>query len=119
MFLVIALIVLLGTAACSSAPAVTNALPTAPPSSAPVQTGASISVENFQFVPQTLTIKVGDTVTWTNNDTAGHNIAIPSLNYTSDIFAQGAKSTYKFDKAGSYPYNCGVHPSMTGTVVVQ
>ena len=79
--------------------------------------GNSVSISNFAFVPATLTIKVGTTVVWTNNDSASHNIK--AVDFNSSLLAKGQTYEFKFDKAGSYDYSCGVHPTMTGKIIVQ
>ena len=119
LFFMIAVLFIATLVACSAPNNKTNTLPTAGPSNVPTQSGATVSIENFTFVPASVTIKVGDTVTWTNNDTAAHTVAIDQLNVTSDSLEQGATYSFKFATAGTYNYHCGVHPSMTGTVVVK
>jgi plastocyanin len=67
--------------------------------------------------PATLDVKVGDTVTFKNEDSAPHNVNIDG----KDLGAQdpGASVTWKAEKAGSFPYSCTIHPSMTGEIVVK
>lgn len=81
------------------------------------QQAPAVSIENFSFKPQALTIKAGTTVTWTNNDTVVHNIK--SAEFSSPDMKQGDTFQHKFDKAGTYDYNCGVHPTMTGKIIVE
>lgn len=104
---------------CASAPAVTTAS-SLPAQSTPGTTGAqnpAISIENFSFNPAILTIKAGTTVIWTNNDTATHTIKSSSFN--SQDIAKGQTFEFKFDTIGTYDYSCGVHPAMTGKIIVQ
>jgi plastocyanin len=79
--------------------------------------GATIDEQNFAFVPSTLTVKVGDTVTFTNSDSAAHNVKIDGQELGSQN--QGESKTWKATKAGSFPFSCVVHPSMTGEITVQ
>lgn len=79
--------------------------------------GPAVTMQNFAFNPPSLEVKVGDTVTWTNQDSAPHNVAGDA--FKSPDMATGATFTFTFDKAGTYSYKCGIHPSMTGTVVVK
>jgi plastocyanin len=82
--------------------------------------GATVSMENIQFNPGELTIKVGDSVTWTNDDTVGHDV-------TGDGFTSGDPGglengdtfQHTFDKAGTFDYVCKAHAGMKGTVLVQ
>jgi len=78
---------------------------------------AAVSIKDFAFNPETLTVKAGTTVIWTNNDSAAHDIKIADI--TSPMMATGETFEYKFDSPGTYEYSCGVHPSMKGTVIVQ
>ena len=79
-----------------------------------------MAIENFAFNPQTIEIAVGDTVTWTNNDTAQHTVTqSPSgSGFQSGGLAQGATFEQTFDTAGTFDYFCEFHSGMTGTVVV-
>lgn len=79
----------------------------------------AVSIANFAFSPSSLTVKVGDTVTWTNNDSATHTVVAVDGSFKSGDLGQGASYQFSFKTAGTYAYKCGIHPSMTGTVVVQ
>lgn len=79
--------------------------------------GTTITEQNFAFSPSTLTVKVGDTVTFTNKDTAPHNVKIDGQELGSQ--GQGESKTWKATKAGSFPFSCVIHPSMTGQITVQ
>jgi plastocyanin len=82
--------------------------------------GAQVSIKGFAFSPADVTIKVGETVTWTNEDSATHTIAADNGGFTnSGDIAQGATYSTTFDKAGTFPYHCSIHPNMKGTVTVQ
>lgn len=81
---------------------------------------ASISIADFAFSPASVTVSVGDTVTWTNND-AGipHTVSSDSgSELASGQLAGGASYQKTFTSAGSYAYHCDIHPSMTGLVIV-
>lgn len=79
----------------------------------------------FKLNPQTLTIKVGDTVKWTNTDEHKHNLAsIPGSGPGDEleIFAvmePGAVYSHTFKVAGDYPYFCFIHNQMTGKIIVE
>jgi plastocyanin len=81
--------------------------------------GAQVVMKGFAFDPASVTVKVGESVTWTNNDNATHTVTADNGEFKSSDIAQGATFTFKFDKAGTYPYHCSIHPSMTGTVIVK
>jgi plastocyanin len=73
------------------------------------------------YNPNPIEIKVGDTVTWINNDSSPHTVTSSSSNesnFDSDVLQRGEAFSFTFDKEGQYPYFCTLHPSMVGTVVV-
>jgi plastocyanin len=79
--------------------------------------GATITEQNFAFNPATATVKVGDTVTFTNNDSAPHNVKIDGQELGTQN--QGESKTWTASKAGAFPYSCVIHPAMTGQITVQ
>jgi plastocyanin len=114
-FFVIA-IVLAGCAPQAAAP-----VASIPATSLPVVSGseAKINISGFAFDPVTITIKVGETVTWTNQDNVVHTVAADDNSWTSDNLGKGASFSHTFNTAGTFTYHCGVHPNMKGTVIVQ
>jgi len=80
---------------------------------------AAVKIDNFVFGPQTLTVPVGTTVTWTNSDDIPHTSVSTEGVFKSKVLDTDEKFSYTFTKAGTYPYYCTIHPKMTGTVVVQ
>jgi plastocyanin len=82
--------------------------------------GKEVSLEGIEFNPDSVTVKAGDTVTWTNNDSVGHDV-------TGDDFKSGDAGAMQngdtfaqtFDKAGTFDYVCTVHPGMEGSVTVK
>ena len=82
---------------------------------------AEIVIENFQFVPATLTVTPGTQVTWSNHDEEPHNIVNVDQprRFRSQAIDGGEKYTFVFDQPGTYNYICAVHPHMEGTVIVQ
>jgi plastocyanin len=79
---------------------------------------AEVSIDNFSFRPQTVTVAVGTTVTWTNRDDIPHTVVSDDAVFKSKARDTDEKFSYTFDKAGTYPYHCSLHPKMTGQVVV-
>lgn len=80
----------------------------------------TVQIENYAFAPKSLTINVGDTVTWTNEDTAPHTVTTSSgpAKISSANLSKGQSFSYTFTKAGTYAYYCAVHPDMTATITV-
>jgi plastocyanin len=92
-----------------------NATPNDHPSAA----NAEITIDNFSFAPQTLTVPVGSTVTWTNRDDIPHTVVSTDGVFKSKVRDTDEKFSYTFAKPGTYPYFCSVHPKMTGQIVVK
>lgn len=80
-------------------------------------TEAKVIMENFSFGPDTLKIKAGATVTWTNNDSAPHDVK--SDLFASPKLAKGEFFSFKFEEVGTYDYICGIHPKMKGKIIVE
>ncbi len=79
-----------------------------------------VKIDNFSFAPATLTVPVGATVTWVNQDDVPHNIvSSEGKTLKSPVLDTDQKFSYTFAKAGTYPYYCGIHPKMTAKVIVQ
>ena len=79
----------------------------------------AVTIDNFSFGPQTLTVPVGATVTWVNRDDIPHTSVSTDGLFKSKVMDTDEKFSYTFTKAGTYPYYCTIHPKMTGKVVVQ
>ena len=86
---------------------------------AAVKGGAKVSIANFAFTPGEITIAPGETVTWTNDDGAPHGLEYQDGAAGVDPLLPGSSFTRRFDRPGTYEYNCSVHPYMTGRVVVR
>jgi plastocyanin len=79
---------------------------------------------NECYIPATVSINVGDTVSWPNDDTAAHTVTAgsaadgPNGVFDSSLLIAGGTFEYTFDSSGNYDYYCMVHPWMTGSVKV-
>lgn len=98
--------------ATPSASQIATATPTPP------QT-ASVSIQNFSFNPSSLTIRVGDTARWTNNDSAPHTITSDNNVLNSPTLSTGQSFEFIFTTKGTFPYHCSIHPFMTAQIIVQ
>ena len=87
--------------------------------SSPVMAKNAVTIQNMAFSPASLTVKVGDKVTWTNQDSVGHSATADDNSFDTGVIAQGQSGSTTFSKAGTYTYHCKVHPSMTATIIVQ
>lgn len=78
----------------------------------------TISEMNTGFVPATITVKRGTTITWTNRDTTNHTVTGPSAGLASGNLLPTGTYTKTFNTVGSFDYNCSIHPGMQGTINV-
>jgi plastocyanin len=90
----------------------------ATPPATPAAT-AEVKIDNFTFGPQTVTVPIGATVTWTNHDDIPHTVVSTDGVFKSKVRDTDEKFSYTFAQAGTYTYFCSIHPKMTGKVVVQ
>lgn len=79
----------------------------------------TVDIAGFAFSPATLTIAVGDTVTWTNSHNEVHTATASGGAFDSGSLNPGQSFSFTFTTAGSFPYACNFHPEMTGTITVQ
>jgi plastocyanin len=93
------------------------------PTSATAEQGKAppmeVKVDNFSFTPETLTVPLNTTVTWINLDDVPHVIASNNGLFKSKGLDTDDKYSFTFTQAGTYAYYCGIHPKMTGKIVVQ
>jgi len=80
-----------------------------------------VHMSGYAYGPATLTIKVGDTVTWTNHDQAPHDAVTTAgpAQFRSPMLATGQTWSFTFTAPGTYSYYCSIHPDMRGQIVVQ
>ena len=78
----------------------------------------AVHIDNFVFEPQQLTVKVGQSVTWTNRDDIPHTVVCAGK-FRSKTLDTDGKFTFAFAAAGEYKYFCSLHPHMTGVVKVE
>jgi len=123
-----------GTAAAPDGPAPatqaqTHAMPTqsAAGQGSPTQDGSpaqnggqtdSVAIRNFAFAPAMVTVPVGTTITWTNDDQDAHTVSATGGAFKSAALNNGDTFRFTFSKPGRYDYLCSIHPFMTATVVV-
>ena len=79
----------------------------------------AVGIDNFTFNPQTLTVKAGATVTWTNKDDIPHAVAAVNKEFKSKALDTDDAYSFTFTTPGTYAYFCSLHPHMTGTIVVE
>jgi plastocyanin len=93
---------------------------TPPKTTAPVAKTLSVTIKDFAFLPATITVNAGDSVTWINKDSAPHSIKGSGITGgVSPTLTTGKSYSQKFATAGTFKYTCGIHPMMAGTVTVK
>ena len=80
---------------------------------------AQVKIDNFTFGPETLTVPVNSTVTWTNKDDIPHTVVATDGTFKSRALDTDQSFSFKFERAGTYSYYCSVHPKMVGKITVQ
>ena len=81
--------------------------------------GVAIKMQNIAFDPKAVTVKVGQKVTWTNDDSVDHNVTSQSgETIKSQNFGKGATFSFTPTKAGTIKYVCTIHPGMDATLTV-
>jgi plastocyanin len=96
-----------------------EAAPTEETGQAPAGQEVAVSIINFAYDPNPVTVAVGDTITWTNNDTVPHTVTANDGSFSSGTMDPGATFSFTFDTAGTFDYHCEFHANMSGQVVVQ
>jgi plastocyanin len=93
---------------------------TAPSGTAAAKPAAAdaVTIRNFAFGPQVVTVTLGTTVHWTNQDSEAHTVTSDAGAFNSPVLQPGAGFSFTFTKPGTYSYHCSIHPFMTGKVVV-
>lgn len=112
---VAAAMVLLGAGACSKSDSKASTS-----SSGSSSSGNSVTIKGFKFQPDTIKVKAGTEITWTNQDSKDHTVSSDggAQKFNSGHLAKGKTYKEKFSKAGTYQYKCDIHTYMTGTVQV-
>ncbi len=78
-----------------------------------------VTIANMSFSPSTITVKVGTTVTWKNNDGYAHTVTSDDgTNFNSGNLGAGASFSYTTKTVGTFDYHCNIHSGMSGTLVV-
>jgi plastocyanin len=114
-------LLLAASVACgSSSPSTPTPTPTASGSSVSASIVAgSTTLTTTAYSPNPITVAVGGTVTWINNDVVAHTSTANGGAWNSGSIAPGGRFPMTFPTAGSFPYHCAIHPGMIGTVTVQ
>jgi plastocyanin len=78
-----------------------------------------VVITNFKFVPQTITVKKGTKVTWSNKDGVAHTVTADAMpGPDSGKIAAGETYSYTYSQAGTFTYYCDIHEDMKATIIV-
>ena len=78
-----------------------------------------VTIDELKYSPNSLKVKKGDTVVWTNGDDRDHTVTADDGTFASKNMGRAATFQHKFTKAGRFKYHCDYHPRMKATVVVE
>lgn len=81
--------------------------------------GPTVKIDNFTFGPTALTVSVGTTVTWVNQDDIPHTVVANDKSFKSKVLDTDQSFSFTFTKPGEFGYFCSLHPHMMGKVVVK
>lgn len=79
----------------------------------------TVVIDGVRFEPETLMVKVGDTVVWVNKDPFPHTATSKAGGFDSHEIAAGKTWRYTPKKAGVFPYGCTLHPTMKATLTIE
>jgi plastocyanin len=77
-----------------------------------------VTIKDFKYAPASISVSVGDSITWTNQDIAPHTATASDGSFDTGSLSKGKSGTVTLSKAGTFAYICSIHPSMKGTVTV-
>ena len=83
-----------------------------------VTAAQTVQAIDNRFEPETVTIQAGEAVEWVMAGSAEHDVVADDGSFVSELMVEGS-FTHVFDEPGEYPYDCSIHPEMTGTVIVE
>ena len=80
----------------------------------------NIEISNFEFTPNVLTVNIGETVVWTNKDSASHTVTSDNGNeLNSEALATGKSYSHLFSQTGEFEYHCNFHTMMKAKIIVK
>jgi plastocyanin len=118
---VLALAAVAGCGSSNSSSSSSTSTPAASTSTPAAASGGGVAVkmQNISFDPKTVTVKVGQKVTWTNDDSVDHNVTAQSgADFKSKNFGKGGTFSFTPTTAGTVKYVCTIHPGMDATLTV-
>ena len=83
------------------------------------ESATKVDVKDFKFMPPTVTVAKGSTITWANSDSADHTATADDKSFDTGTLKMGDTKSETLDQAGTFAYTCVFHPFMKGRIVVQ
>ncbi len=80
---------------------------------------ASVTIDNFAFMPDSLEVTPGSTVTWTNAQGSPHTVTADDGQFASDNITTDGTFSFTFQTPGTFPYHCAIHPNMKASITVK
>ncbi|MBP7632488.1 MAG: cupredoxin domain-containing protein, partial [Acidimicrobiales bacterium] len=99
-------------------PAVTATTSSAPTPAAGASDAVPAEISGFRFEPEEIRVAAGGEVRWTNADEVRHTVTADDGTFDLGLDGEGSGGSHRFTEPGTHAYHCSVHPSMTGTVLV-
>ena len=78
----------------------------------------NVTISDYKYTPPTITIHVGDKVTWNNDGPSSHTATANDGSFNTGVLSKGASASHTFTQTGTFGYYCQIHPFMHGTIVV-
>lgn len=97
----------------------TTVAPLAGAATSPAPAGPVVKIDNFTFGPSALTVTVGATVTWINQDDIPHTVVATDQSFKSKVMDTDDRFSFTFTRPGEFAYFCSLHPHMVGKVIVK
>ena len=79
----------------------------------------AVTIENFTYTPETVRVKAGTVITWTNNDAEAHSASADDGSFDTGLMERGQSASVTLTEPGEYTYHCSLHPNMTGKIIVE
>lgn len=80
--------------------------------------GVQVVMEGIAFAPTEVEVRVGQSVTWTNNDEVMHDVIASGGEFASELFGEGETYSFTPTEPGTIDYVCSIHPNMTASITV-
>ncbi len=116
------LVIVLSLSSCHATPRSTRSITPVARSGAEVSfqnpARRTVNIANFKYEPASLQVALGETIQFVNQDEEPHTVTAKDVSFDSKALDTKEAWTHKFDRPGTFPYFCAIHPYMKGTIIV-